>query len=354
MVGLVLLAAAPFAIGWLYQRLGSFRDTRRFPPLGRLCNGLHIKKVHNSAQCTTPGITVVLEAGIAGSSVSWQPVLAEVAHFADVVSYDRAGLGWSEPARSPRTLHNIVQELHNLLHNAQVTAPWLLVGHSFGGLVIRQFAAQYPAEVAGLLFVDAVPVSDWFPLTDANRRRLARGVQLSRRGATLARFGVVRFALARLLSGSRALPRLLAKFSAGQGASVADGLTREVRKLPPELWPVVQAHWCQPKCFRAMADYLSALPANSEAAAALAIPPGIPALALCSDYEHTEPIPGVAYRRVENCGHWIQLDHPKLVAGAIAELLAVSRRSPARPEQSAACAEAALVPPSSPPPPECR
>jgi pimeloyl-ACP methyl ester carboxylesterase len=322
------LLCLPFAAGWLYQAFGSRRDRRRYPPPGRTLGGLHITGQGSAHPA------VILESGIAGSSLSWKRVEDQVAPFARVISYDRAGLGWSAPANSPRTLPRIVEELRSLLRAAAVDPPYILVGHSFGGLIVQYFAARYPGEIAGILLVDAVPVSEWFPLTAAQKKRLARGVTLSRRGAWLARFGVVRFALARLLSGSRTLPRLLAKFSAGNGASVAHGLTREVRKLPPELWPMVQAHWCQPKSFTAMADYLQALPGNAEAAASLAIPANIPAIALCSDYNAQDMLPGVTYRRVEACGHWIQLDHPQVVTDAIRDLLALNRpQSPVVPEQ---------------------
>lgn len=319
---LILLAifAAPFAAGWLYQTIGSVRDARRLPPPGRMVRGLHIHQQGSGDPA------VILESGIAGSSISWKHVEDQVSRFARVVSYDRAGLGWSASASSLRTLERMVAELRGLLAAAGLTPPYILVGHSFGGLIVRYFAARYPGEVAGLLLVDPVPVSDWFPIAGSQRERLARGVKLSRRGAWLARFGVVRFALASLLSGSRVLPRAVAKFTAGNGASVMDGLMREVRKLPQDVWPAVQAHWCQPKCFIAMADYLEALPANAEAAAPLEVPAGCPAIGLFSDYKNAAPLAGLDYRYVEDCGHWIQLDRPELVAEAIRDLLALSRQ----------------------------
>ncbi len=311
---LLLLTAA--LAGPAYQFFGLRRDARKYPPPGRLIGGLHI------TECGV-GPTVVLESGIAGSSVSWRAVEAQLCGFARVVTYDRAGLGWSAASPAARTLENIVEELRRLLREAQVAPPYILVGHSFGALTVRYFAARYPAEVAGVLLVDAVPVADWFPLRDHQRRRLARGVSLSRRGAWLARFGVVRFALARLISGSRVLPRLLAKFSAGNGASVMDGLAREVRKLPPEVWPMVRAHWSAAKNFVAMADHLEALPANAATAAAVPIPDGVPAIALCSD-NNSERISGVEYRHIKDCGHWIQLDRPDAVATAVRDLIAQS------------------------------
>jgi pimeloyl-ACP methyl ester carboxylesterase len=78
-----------------------------------------------------------------------------VAQFTRVCTYDRAGLGWSERSPHPRTSAIMVEELHTLLNRAEETAPYLLVGHSFGGITMRQFARQYPATVTGLVLVDS-------------------------------------------------------------------------------------------------------------------------------------------------------------------------------------------------------
>jgi len=84
-------------------------------------------------------------------------VQPEVTKFARVCTYDRAGLGWSERGRNPRTAGNIVKELHLLLEGAGVEPPYVLVGHSKGGLFVRLFAHEYLGEVAGLVLVDAAP-----------------------------------------------------------------------------------------------------------------------------------------------------------------------------------------------------
>ena len=343
----ILLAAL------LYQWIGARRDRSRYPSPGKLYEAsgarLHARITGDA------GPSVVFESGIAASSLSWSAVEALVSSFARVAVYDRAGLGWSEPSRKPRTLTNIADELHALLDAAALPRPWLLVGHSFGGLIVRAFAARYPDDVAALVLVDPVPVADWFPLTDAQSQRLARGVRLSSRGALLAQFGVVRLALSCLLSGSNALPKLFAKLAGGRGAKVTGNLAREVSKMPRELWPLVAMHWRQPKSFRAMADYLAALPDNAKAAAAIELPPELPAIVLTSDYERADVFRGAEYRRFADAGHWIQLDRPEAVAEAIRDALALSqRRSPVPPEECAASAEAVPARPSSPPQPGSR
>ena len=88
-------------------------------------------------------------------SQCWQTVQPRVAEFARVCSYDRSGIGWSESGREPRTSQRIVRELHTLLSDAGEEAPYVLVGHSFGGANVQLYAAEYPDEVAGMVLVDS-------------------------------------------------------------------------------------------------------------------------------------------------------------------------------------------------------
>jgi pimeloyl-ACP methyl ester carboxylesterase len=99
--------------------------------------------------------TVILEAGAGDFSVEWSLVQPRVAEFARVCSYDRAGDGWSDLGPHPRTVHQIVYELHTLLVRAGERTPVVLVGHSYGGLLVRVYQSTYPAEVAGMVLVEA-------------------------------------------------------------------------------------------------------------------------------------------------------------------------------------------------------
>ena len=100
---------------------------------------------------------VILDAGLNEAGGSWSPVVPAVARWTRVCTYDRAGLGASEQRRGrvPATSGTIVGELRTLLRRARITGPYLLAGHSFGGVNVRLHAARYPQEVAGLLFVDS-------------------------------------------------------------------------------------------------------------------------------------------------------------------------------------------------------
>lgn len=133
-----------------------------FPPPGRLVDvggwRLHLNCT-GEVRASTP--TVILEAGLGDFSVEWSLVQPGVAKFSRVCSYDRAGDGWSELGPHPRTLRQIVYELHTLLENADVKPPFVLVGHSYGGWLTRLYASTYPSEVAGLILVEPGAQDPW-------------------------------------------------------------------------------------------------------------------------------------------------------------------------------------------------
>ena len=97
---------------------------------------------------------VVFDTGGGGSLKLWGQVPSEVSRFARTVAYDRAGNGMSDKSITPRDARHISAELHMALRNANVPPPYILVGHSVGGLYARVFAGTYPDEVAGLVLVD--------------------------------------------------------------------------------------------------------------------------------------------------------------------------------------------------------
>lgn len=101
------------------------------------------------------GPTVILESGLGDFSVEWSLVQPRVARFARVCAYDRAGDGWSELGPFPRTLRQIVYELHTLLQKADERPPYIMVGHSYGGWLVQLYASTYPADIAGVVLVES-------------------------------------------------------------------------------------------------------------------------------------------------------------------------------------------------------
>jgi pimeloyl-ACP methyl ester carboxylesterase len=125
-----------------------------YPPLGKLVDaGGHLLHLNSTG---TGGPVVILENGSGDFSFIWSLVQPEVAKFTQVVSYDRAGFAWSEPGPVPRSGQQIALELHTALQNAGIKGPYILVGQSFGGFLVRSFARYYPKEVTGMVLVEAL------------------------------------------------------------------------------------------------------------------------------------------------------------------------------------------------------
>jgi pimeloyl-ACP methyl ester carboxylesterase len=324
-IALVLVA------GVLYQALGAAADLRRYPPPGRLIDiggyRLHLL----SAGSGSP--TVVLDSGLPGSVLSWVHVQPELARLVRVVSYDRAGLGWSDTGPKPRTAGRIANELHSLLERAGVAPPYVLVGHSFGALTARLFTARYPQQVCGLVLVDPVGPGEWMPLTDRERLRLAGGSKLCRRTALLARFGVCRLvSLLVRLGAHRAAQAAVLVISEGVLAD-ARSTIGPIAKLSADQRARVRMFWVLPKFYDAMAGQLESLPNSAAQVAAASRSFGaMPVVVLsASNADPARLAEQVATARLSSCGrhiiasgssHWIQLDQPELVVGAVIDVLA--------------------------------
>ncbi|MBM7602467.1 pimeloyl-ACP methyl ester carboxylesterase [Metabacillus crassostreae] len=102
-------------------------------------------------------LTVVMDAGYGDFSKAWDSVIGDISLYAKVMIYDRAGLGKSEKSSNSRISSEMVKELKNLLIEAKVNPPYILVGHSFGGVNMRMFATEYQHEVCGLVLIDSTP-----------------------------------------------------------------------------------------------------------------------------------------------------------------------------------------------------
>lgn len=138
----------------IFQITSTMIDNYRYPPVGNLIDlGSHQLHIHSTGKGSP---TVILDAGLSGTSLGWSLVQSKVSEFTRVVSYDRAGYAWSDESPSKRTSENIVTELHALLEKANIQGPYILVGHSFGGCNVLLYAHRYPEEVTGVVLVDSV------------------------------------------------------------------------------------------------------------------------------------------------------------------------------------------------------
>lgn len=323
-----MLLVAPVAIagaGWMFQRAGLKRDTRRYVPPGLLLShrGRYLHVVREGAGKPA----VVFEAGLTATSLSWARVQPRVSDICTTVSYDRAGLGWSLPPEPQPTLDQMLDDLHGVATWAGNGEPVVLVGHSFGALLLLAYARRLPRNVAGLVLVDPISLATWAECSTSDQQRLRVGAALSRRGAWLAEFGVVRAALMLLLHGGQQWSRKIGRRAAGPGAATMERLAGEISKLPRELWPVIAAQWSRPQSFRTMATMLEVLPACAVDAGDPLLPAEMPVAILSAASATSEElnerdawIAGLIekeHRVLPATGHWLHLEQPDAVAAAI-------------------------------------
>src|SRR5215210_7443581 len=153
LLGLVVVLLALAVAGAIYQAIATMRAERAYPPPGEMVDvggySLHINCVGQGSP------TVVLDAGLGEFSAHWVRVQREVSDTTRVCAYDRAGMGWSEMGPEPRDAKQITGELHTLLSKAGIEGPYVLVGHSLGGISMQTYAHRYPNEVEGVVLVDS-------------------------------------------------------------------------------------------------------------------------------------------------------------------------------------------------------
>lgn len=310
--GVCLLLALTCA-GAIYEAIESHRDRTAFHPPGRL---IDVGGYRLHLDCTGQGSpTVVLEAGGGNPWLSWYKVQRQVAQFAQVCSYDRAGLGWSDPSPRPPTAKVIGEDLHTLLRNAGVPGPFVLVGHSLGGMYVRMFADQYRPEVVGMVLVDSSH-------PDQNDRFPPEAKKLAARGGYVIR--------AMQIALPFGLPRILASHAA-----------------PPEVRAEYSAVFCRPQFIAAVRAEAEAQEENSAQVRPLGTLGDLPLVVLSHDPDKmqfpgnlTEPVnlewgkmqeelahlsSNGSHVVVKGSSHDIQLDKPDAVVDAIQRVLAEAR-----------------------------
>lgn len=188
--GFALTVLGLGAFGGTYQAIATGIDRRTYTPSGQQVDigGRRIHMVVMGEDTGQP--TVILEAGMATFSSNFFWVQNELAATTRVVAYDRAGLGWSDPSPEPQDAQQSARDLYAALQAAGISGPYVVAGHSYGGLVVRAFTDLYPDEVAGMVLIDASHPDQWARIPASREGRLNGWGNLLT--GFLARFGVVR------------------------------------------------------------------------------------------------------------------------------------------------------------------
>jgi pimeloyl-ACP methyl ester carboxylesterase len=317
LAGLAATVVVLLLAGAAYQFVATKIDERKYPAPGRLVDvggyRLHLYCVGEG----TP--TVVLDAGLGGGVLDWSTVQPEVSKFTRVCAYDRAGMAWSDSGVRPRTSGQVVTELHALLGNAGVRAPYVLVGHSIAGIHVQLYAGRYPDEVAGLVLVDS-----------------SHEEQLNRKGMT----PIPSF-----------YPPLIKALSPFGVVRLMDLVGKPSPNIPPEVEAERAAVYSHTRNMYSYADEISAIPASMGQLRAApmrlgdkplivltrgmkeANQAGSPEGAEQGEQSWAELQADLARRSssgrqiiAEKCGHYIQFGQPDLVIDAIRQVVEATRR----------------------------
>ncbi|HWL41480.1 MAG TPA: alpha/beta hydrolase [Ilumatobacter sp.] len=251
LVGLAVTLVVLLLAGVVYQRVGTARDRDRWQPDELAEGGLHLR-------CDGPQdqpLTVVLEAASGGSALDWALVQGELAGTLRVCSYDRAGRGWSEGRTADATLASTADDLHRALVATGETGPYVLVGHSFGGVYAREFQRGFADEVAGLMLVDSAHPGE---------EALLGKLHVSDGGLRWARM-VAPVGLMRLY--------------------LATGGSLGYDALPDDARSELNALWSSSRHLRSIADEVAAAPALRAEAAALGSVGDLPTVVVSADEE---------------------------------------------------------------------
>ena len=274
-------------------------DTAAYPPPGHLVDvggfRLHLDCVGSG------GPTVVIDAGLGAWSTPWHAVQKAVAGTTQVCTYDRAGLGYSDPGPSPHDAAQFADQLHTLLQRAGLSGPYVLVGHSLGGLTMRVFAKRYPQGVAGVVLIES--------MSPGNTRTPTPTAASQPQGFNFLS-AAARLGLVRVLSGPLG-------FSEG---------------LPPEDAGAYTALSVTPRYFQTMADETAGIPASLNQAGEVTTFGALP-LTVVSRGRNLNPAWMAGQTALtqlssnstqviaRHSGHNVELDEPQVAAAAIVDMV---------------------------------
>lgn len=297
-------------IGYAYESRAEAADEKAYPPPGKLVDvggyRLHIS-------CTGTGSpTVIIDAGWGDWSTMWAWVQPEVAKTTQVCTYDRAGYGWSEPGPLPRNAAQFAEELHTLLQQAAIPGPYVLVGHSLGGLPVRVFTHEHPTEVAGVVLVESMIPQQFTHSSVTTTSQTASRSPVSTIFPALAQLGVVR-----LFAGPLGL----------------------IPRLPPEAAKAYQSRMALPSYVQAYLDEGQGMPESGTQAGKVISFGDIPLIVLTSRLNTS--IAGWQAWQVdllklssrsqqlfaEKSGHGIEIEQPEAAVSAILQMVLQVRQT---------------------------
>jgi pimeloyl-ACP methyl ester carboxylesterase len=291
-IALVLIVGVTCGVGVLVEAGNVARDDESLAPPGRI---VAVGSGSWRIQCDGEGQpTVLLEAGLGESGMTWAGIQAPLSHEGRVCSYDRAGYGWSSPA----TVHDALAQsgqLHALLAAASVEGPYVLVAHSLGSFVSRLFAASYPDEVAGLVLID--PTNE---VTLAAAGAPALQLVVSGAQALAARVGLLRPFAADLVKGDTGTP------------------PADLLRLAPFLY--------RASAIDTSSQELASSPTSAEQVAEYPMRPSLPLVVILTsesvnDESHFATLgEHVSIIDAGDTGHYVHYARPQLVIDSIGEL----------------------------------
>jgi pimeloyl-ACP methyl ester carboxylesterase len=328
---LLIAIVAVLVLQALAQLLCVRLDARKFPAPGVIVNTS--RGSMHARQMGSGGPAIVLESGIAASSLNWSILQPQLADFAATYSYDRPGFGWSAQTRRKCTSQEMSEDLHAVVSALKVPTPYVLVGHSYGAFILRVYAQRFPEELAGIILVDPLTPEEWIKPHRAQRRQLWRGVWFSRTGAALGGIGVVRFCLWLLVQrGNNAIPRRVLGLFGGKASETGQRIVGELAKLPPETVRLIRERWSHGRFFLTMSRYIQTLPATAAEASRCQIPAHIPVTVISG--AHQLPVRLAEHQAIaahslrgkhliaEKGAHWVHLDQPELIVEAFRAIVA--------------------------------
>lgn len=314
--GIAAIAALPALaiIGAACERIAEWRDSRRYPAVG---HRVSIGARELNMQCAGSGTpTIVYESGKQIPGFFWTPILSRTAAFTRSCWYDRAGIGWSDPAPAPRTAAEIASDLHALLRAADEQPPYVLVAHSLGGFYARVFNGLYRDEVAGLVLIDPASEDIATRMRSTPRRKPPLSpAAMARIAKTLGFFGI---------------PRLFSEPTPARPPSWSASDWRELNALEQEPRAIAANSGEGP--YQALGDEaraaggLGSVPAIVLSAGHDALPPDALAEKLAIHRELAATSTNGRAVVIARSGHFISLEFPDTVVWAVRDVVERARR----------------------------